>query len=144
MHFALSNRSALSGSFVANQMQDRQFPFCHCMPFKRFCGSDSGPDMIPTQRMGPKNYLSSENKTNFMKSAQKGTQKSAKSTTETSKAFTEEERGAIRDRVQEMKAGNGEGESAVLAKIAEMREPDRTRAKQLHASIRESGPGPRP
>ncbi len=76
-----------------------------------------------------------------MKSAQKGTQKSAKSTTETSKAFTEEERGAIRDRVQEMKAGNGEGESAVLAKIAEMREPDRTMAKQLHAIIRESAPG---
>ena len=76
-----------------------------------------------------------------MKSAQKGTQKSAKSITETSKAFTEEERGAIRDRVQEMKAGNGEGESAVLAKIAEMREPDRTMAKQLHAIIRESAPG---
>src|SRR5438132_7308929 len=76
-----------------------------------------------------------------MKSAQKGTQKSAKSTTETSKAFTEEERGAIRDRVEEMKAGNGEGESAVLAKIAEMREPDRTMAKQLHAIIRESAPG---
>ena len=76
-----------------------------------------------------------------MKSAQKGTQKSAKSTTETSKAFTEEERGAIRDRVQEMKAGNGEGESAVLAKIAEMREPDRTMAKRLHAIIRETAPG---
>ena len=76
-----------------------------------------------------------------MKPAQKGTQKSAKSTTETSKAFTEEERGAIRDRVQEMKAGNGEGESAVLAKIAEMREPDRTMAKQLHAIIREIAPG---
>src|SRR5437867_10960732 len=46
MHFALSNRSALSGSFVANQMQDRQFPFCHCIPFKRFCSSDSDPDMM--------------------------------------------------------------------------------------------------
>src|SRR6266568_440196 len=75
-----------------------------------------------------------------MKPAQKGT-RSTKSDTETSKAFTEEERGAIRDRVQEMKAGNGEGESAVLAKIAEMREPDRTMAKQLHAIIRESAPG---
>ena len=50
----------------------------------------------------------------------------------------EEERGAIRDRVQEMKAGNGEGESAVLAKIAEMREPDRTMAKRLHTIIKES------
>ncbi len=75
-----------------------------------------------------------------MKSAQKGTQKSAKSITETSKAFTEEERGAIRDRVQEMKAGKGEGESIVVAKIAEMREPDRIMAKRLHTIIRESSP----
>src|SRR5713101_7220516 len=75
-----------------------------------------------------------------MKPAQKGTQKSAKSTTATSKAFTEEERSAIRDRVREMKAGKGEGESAVLAKIAEMREPDRTMAKRLHSIIRESAP----
>src|SRR6267378_3985141 len=75
-----------------------------------------------------------------MKPPQKGTKKSAKSTTATGKAFTEEERGAIRDRVQEMKAGKGEGESAVLAKIAEMREPDRTMAKRLHTIIKESGP----
>ena len=26
--------------------QDRQFPFCHRIPFERFCSSDSGPDMI--------------------------------------------------------------------------------------------------
>src|SRR5947209_5265251 len=75
-----------------------------------------------------------------MKPAQKGTQKSAKSTTATSKAFTEEERGAIRDRLQEMRAGKGEGESVVLAKIAEMREPDRTMAKRLHIIIKESAP----
>ncbi len=75
-----------------------------------------------------------------MKPIQKGTQKSAKSTAGTSKAFTEEERGAIRERVQEMKAGKGEGESAVLAKIAEMREPDRSMAKRLHTIIRESSP----
>ena len=75
-----------------------------------------------------------------MNSAQKGMQKSAKSTTATRKAFTEEERGAIRDRVQEMKAGKGEGETAVLAKIAEMREPDRTMAKRLHAIIKETAP----
>src|SRR6266487_5384621 len=76
-----------------------------------------------------------------MNSAQKGMQKSAKSTTATRKAFTEEERGGIRDRVQEMKAGKGEGETAVLAKIAEMREPDRTMAKGLHAIVKESAPG---
>src|SRR3989454_1385988 len=82
-----------------------------------------------------------------MKPAQKRMQKSAKSNTATSKnakAFTEEEGGAIRDRVQEMKAGEGEGESAVLAKIAEMREPDRAMAKRLHTIIRESAPGRSP
>src|SRR5436190_14042718 len=76
-----------------------------------------------------------------MKPTQKSTRQSAKSTTATRKAFTEEERGAIRDRVQEMKAGKGEGETAVLAKIAEMREPDRSMAKRLHAIIKESAPG---
>src|SRR2546428_10422321 len=73
-----------------------------------------------------------------MNPAQKGTRKSAKSTTAASKAFTDEERGAIRDRVQEMKAGKGE--SAVLAKIAEMREPDRAMGKRPHAIIKESAP----
>ncbi len=75
-----------------------------------------------------------------MKPARKGGQKSAKSTRATSKAFTDEERGAIRDRAQEMTAGKGEGESAVLAKIAEMREPDRTMATRLHTIIKESAP----
>src|SRR5881396_3206957 len=76
-----------------------------------------------------------------MKPAQKGTQKSAKNTTATSKkfkGFTDEEHGAMRDRVQELRADKGDGESAVLAKIAEMREPDRTMAKRLHAIIKES------
>jgi uncharacterized protein YdhG (YjbR/CyaY superfamily) len=78
-----------------------------------------------------------------MKPAQKGTQNSVKSIAtigKKSQGFTEEERGAIRDRVQEMKAGKGDGESAVLAKIAEMREPDRTMAKRLHTIIKESAP----
>ena len=75
-----------------------------------------------------------------MKPTQKSTRQSAKSTTATSKAFTEEERGAIRDRVQGIKAGKGEGESAVLAKIAEMREQDRTMAKRLHTIIKETAP----
>ncbi len=74
-----------------------------------------------------------------MRPAQKST-KSAKSITATGKAFTEEEGGAIRDRVREMKAGKGEGESVVLAKIAEMREPDRTMAKRLHTIIKETAP----
>src|SRR5256712_13975035 len=78
-----------------------------------------------------------------MKRAQKGTQRSAKSTTATSKksqGFTEEEHGAMRERVQELRADKADGESAVLAKIAEMREPDRTMAKRLHAIIKESAP----
>jgi hypothetical protein len=78
-----------------------------------------------------------------MKPAQKATQKSAKSTianSKNAKAFTDEERAAIRDRVEEMKAGKGEGEITVLAKIAEMREPDRTVAKRLHTIIKESAP----
>src|SRR5260370_7502286 len=75
-----------------------------------------------------------------MKPTQRVAPKYDKSTTATSKAFNEEERGAINDRVQEMKAGKGEGESAVLAKIAEMREPDRTMAKRLHTIVRESAP----
>ncbi len=78
-----------------------------------------------------------------MKPAQKGSRKSAKSSTATSKnakAFSEEERAAIRDRVEEVKAGEGDGESVVLAKIAGMREPDRTMAKRLHTIIKESVP----
>src|SRR5438093_4927922 len=78
-----------------------------------------------------------------MKPAQKGTQKSAKSTTATSKkfkGFTDEEHGAMKDRIQELKADKAEGESAVLAKIAEMPEPDRTMGKRLHAIIKESAP----
>ena len=74
-----------------------------------------------------------------MKPSQKGAHKLAKSNTATSKRFTEEERGAIRDRAQEV-TGRGEGESVVLAKIAEMGEPDRTMAKRLHTIIKESAP----
>ena len=79
-----------------------------------------------------------------MKPAQKGTQESAKSTTATSKkfkGFTDEERGAMKERIQEQKADKADGESAVLAKIAEMPEPDRTMGKRLHAIIKESAPG---
>ncbi len=56
------------------------------------------------------------------------------------KGFTDEERAAMKDRVQELKADKSNGESAVLAKIAEMREPDRAMAKRLHAIIKASAP----
>jgi hypothetical protein len=74
-----------------------------------------------------------------MKTAQKDTKKSV-TITKKSRGFTEEERGAIRDRAQELKAGKADGESLVLAKIAEMKEPDRTMGKRLHAIIKESAP----
>jgi uncharacterized protein YdhG (YjbR/CyaY superfamily) len=70
-------------------------------------------------------------------------QKSAKSTTASKKTvegFTDEERGAIKERVKELKADKADGESAVLAKIAEMPEPDRAMGKRLHAVIKASAP----
>src|SRR5881296_2763163 len=79
------------------------------------------------------------------------TQKSAKSAGVTGKAFkgfTDEERAAMKERVQELKADarrgpradKADGESAVLAKIAEMPETDRAMAKRLHAIIKASAP----
>jgi len=56
------------------------------------------------------------------------------------KGFTAEERAAMKERVQELKAGTGDGESAVLAKIAGMGEPDRSMGKRLHAIIRANAP----
>ena len=71
----------------------------------------------------------------------KAPQKSAKSTPVTgkkSKGFTDEERAAMKERAQELKADKADGESDVLAKIAEMPEPDRAMAKRLHAIIKAS------
>ena len=81
----------------------------------------------------------------------KDTRKSAKSTTATGKTFegfTDEERGAMKERAQELKAAarrgpradKADGESAVLAKIAEMPEPDRAMGVRLHAVIKASAP----
>jgi len=84
-------------------------------------------------------------------SPNKGNQKSAKSTTAIGKkfkGFTDEERAAMKERLQELKAAarrgpradKADGDSAVLAKIAEMPEPDRTMGKRLHAIIKASAP----
>ena len=82
-------------------------------------------------------------------SATKATQRSTKGTTATgkkSKGFTDEERAAMKERAQELKAearrgaDKAAGESAVLAKIAEMRGPDRTMAKRLHAIMKANAP----
>ena len=58
--------------------------------------------------------------------------------------FTEQERAAMKERAAELRAAartnKADGESAVLAKIAEMPEPDRTMASRLHAIILDSAP----
>jgi uncharacterized protein YdhG (YjbR/CyaY superfamily) len=81
------------------------------------------------------------------KSAKKGTQRSAKRTGKASEGFTDEERAAMRERAQELKAarrgsraGKADGESDVLAKIAEMPGPDRAIAERLHAIVKASAP----
>ena len=82
-------------------------------------------------------------------SPKKQTQTADKSTTaikKKSKGFTDEERAAMKERSQELKAaaratkGKADGESDVLAKIAAMRAPDRAMAKRLHAIVKASAP----
>jgi uncharacterized protein YdhG (YjbR/CyaY superfamily) len=77
------------------------------------------------------------------------TQKSAKSTTATGKTsagFSDEERAAMKERAKELRAearaekDRAVGERAVLEKIAEMPEPDRSMAERLHAIIKASAP----
>jgi uncharacterized protein YdhG (YjbR/CyaY superfamily) len=77
------------------------------------------------------------------KTARKGTQKSAKSTnSKGSKGFTAEERAAMRERAQELKAEaeKADGEKLLLAKIAEMPKADRAMAKRLHSVVKASAP----
>ena len=79
----------------------------------------------------------------------KDTEKSAKSTAINKKAkgFTDEEKAAMKNRAQELKAearankNKEEGESAALAAIAAMQEPDRSIAKRIHAIIKDNAPG---
>lgn len=60
--------------------------------------------------------------------------------------FTAEERAAMKERAKELKAeeraskDRAAGESAVLEKIAEMAEPDRTMAERVHALVKASAP----
>jgi len=65
-----------------------------------------------------------------------------KKSTKKAAAFSAEERAAMRERVKEQKAGADkvEGESAVLAKIAEMSKSDRALAKRLHEIIKANAP----
>jgi uncharacterized protein YdhG (YjbR/CyaY superfamily) len=78
------------------------------------------------------------------KPGKKATKKSAEGTTgKTSKGFTADERAAMKERAQELKAERrgADGESEVLAAIAKMPEPDRTMGKRLHAIVKASAPG---
>ncbi len=77
-------------------------------------------------------------------------QKTTKSTTakdETAKGFSAEERAAMKERAKELKAearaqkDKAAGERDVLAKIAEMPEPDRAMAERIHAVVKASAPG---
>ncbi|MGZ4146929.1 MAG: iron chaperone [Actinomycetota bacterium] len=84
------------------------------------------------------------------KPAKQTTRGSAKSTTAKRKVegFTDDERAAMKERAQELKAaarrgpraGKADGESDVLAKIAEMPKPDRELAERLHAIIKATAP----
>ena len=75
-------------------------------------------------------------------------QSARKTAGKASKGFTDEERAAMKARAQEVKAaarrgpraGEAAGESEVLAKIAEMPEPDRAVAERIHAIIKASAP----
>jgi len=78
-------------------------------------------------------------------STKKATPESAKSSTPSNKkstGFTDAEKAAMRERAQELKAEarKAEGESALLAKVAEMPEPDRAMAERLHAIVKAGAP----
>src|SRR6516165_10283217 len=83
--------------------------------------------------------------------ATKNTRRAGTRTTaasKTSTGFTDDERAAMRERARELKAearrgsgaGKADGERDVLAKIAEMKDPDRSMAERLHAIIKASAP----
>ena len=63
-------------------------------------------------------------------------------TGKSSKGFTKEERAAMRERAQELKAATAkaDGEAALLAKIAEMPKADRVMAERVHAIVTSSAP----
>ncbi len=69
-----------------------------------------------------------------------GDNTAAKKPAKASKGFTNEERAAMRERAKEQKAGEADGESEVLAKIAAMAAPDRVMAERMHAIIKASAP----
>jgi len=77
-----------------------------------------------------------------MKAAKRATRKSATSAAAAKKTrgFTDEERAAMKEYVQELKGGKSDGEGAVLAKIAALPQPDRALAERLHVLIKATAP----
>jgi uncharacterized protein YdhG (YjbR/CyaY superfamily) len=76
-------------------------------------------------------------------SPKKAAQKSVRRTGRSAQLLTAEERAAMKETLNERRrarSGEADGESDVLAKIAEMSEPDRAMAKRLHAIVKASAP----
>jgi hypothetical protein len=71
----------------------------------------------------------------------KSTRSAKRGAGKASKGFSDDERAAMKERAQELKAGKTDGESEVLAKIAQMPERDRAMAERLHVIIKASAPG---
>jgi uncharacterized protein YdhG (YjbR/CyaY superfamily) len=57
------------------------------------------------------------------------------------KTFSDEERAAMKERQRELKSKKADGEQDLLAKLAEMPEPDRAMGERIHAIIKENAPG---
>jgi len=72
--------------------------------------------------------------------AKKSATKSAATRGEKVDGFTDDERAAMKDRVRELKQGSADGESDLLAKIAEMKGPDRAMAERIHKIVKAAAP----
>lgn len=78
------------------------------------------------------------------KRGKKAVRSAAAGTGKASKGFTAEERAAMKERARELKSGDADGERDLLAKIAEMPEPDRGLATRVHALVTAAAPGLKP
>jgi uncharacterized protein YdhG (YjbR/CyaY superfamily) len=100
------------------------------------------------KKRGPRTGTSLPAMATTRNQAKKGTQPAAKRTAGKTTGFTAEERAAMKERAQELKAqarrssraSTADGESDLLAKIAEMPEADRAMAERIHALVTASAP----